>query len=72
MFEKYVQYESDNDVTKYCGWGIPHNWDISFGNFGGLPTLVAFPENQLPRQEQINYFKYERQRVHWSAPHHWM
>ena len=28
-------------------------WDMSFGKFGGLPTLVAFPENQLARQEQI-------------------
>ena len=30
--------------TKYCGWGIPHNWDMNFGKIGGLPTLVAFPE----------------------------
>ena len=30
-------------------------WDMSFGKFGGLPTSVAFPENQLPRQEQINF-----------------
>ena len=37
---------------------------MSFGKFGGLPTLVAFPENLLARQEQINGFKYERQQVH--------
>ena len=24
---------------KYCGWGIPHNWDMSFWKIGGLPTL---------------------------------
>ena len=35
-FQKYVQWGSDNNVIKYCGWGIPHNWDISFGKFGGL------------------------------------
>ena len=39
---------------KYCGWGILHNWDMSFGKFGWLPTVVAFPENSLARQEQIN------------------
>ena len=71
-FQKYVQWGSYNNVIKYWGWGIPHNWDISFGKFGGLPTLVAFPENLFARQEHINCFKYERQRVHWNAPHHWM
>ena len=40
-----VEFWTLNNVIKYCGWGIPHNWDMSFGNFGGLPTLVAFPEN---------------------------
>ena len=39
-----------------------------FGKFGGLSSLVAFLENQLARQEQINYFKYEHQRVH-EVPH---
>ena len=34
-------------------WGIPHNWDMSFGKFGGLPTLEAFPEKWFARQEQI-------------------
>ena len=38
MFQKYVQCGSNNDVTKYCGWGIHHNWDMSFGKFEGLPT----------------------------------
>ena len=32
-------------LIKYCGWGIPHNWYMSFWKLGGLPTLVAFPEN---------------------------
>ena len=45
---------------------------MSFGKFGGLPTLVAFPENWLARQKQMNCFKYECQWVHSSASHHWM
>ena len=45
---------------------------MSFGKFRGLPTVVAFPENKLARQEQINCFKYECQRDHRSATHHWM
>ena len=75
MFPEIFQCGSNNNVIKYCCLGIPHNWDLSFGKFGGLPTVVAFPENQLThvtRQEQINCFKYERQRVHRSVPHHWM
>ena len=54
IFQKYVQCASNNNVIKYCGWGIPHHWNMSFGNFGGLPTLVAFPESQLARHKQIN------------------
>ena len=44
-FQKYVQCGSNNNVTKYCGWGIPHNWDMIFGKSGGLSNLVAFLEN---------------------------
>ena len=47
MFHKYVQCGSSNDGTKYCGCGIPLNWDMSFGKFGGLPTLVAFQKINL-------------------------
>ena len=34
---------------------IPHNWYMSFGKFGGLPTVVACRENYtcIPRQGQI-------------------
>ena len=45
IFVIYVQCGPNNNVIKYRGWGVPHNWDMSFGKFGGLPTLVAFPEN---------------------------
>ena len=57
-FKKYVQCGSNNNVIKYCDWGIPHNWNISLGKFGGLRNLVPFPENWLARQEQIDCFKY--------------
>ena len=50
-------YESNDNVIKYYGSEIPYDWDVSFGKFGGLPTLVAFPENALARQEQINCLK---------------
>ena len=59
-------------MIKYCGGGIPHNWDMSFGKFGGLPTVITFPENELARQKQIKSFMHDRQRVQRSAPHHWM
>ena len=52
-FKKYVQCGSNNDVRKYCGCGIPHNWDMSFGNFGGLPTLVAFQNFNLQGRNQL-------------------
>ena len=56
IFEKkYVQYDSDNNVIKYYGSVIPHNWDMSFQKFGGLSAVVAFWENQLPRQGQISF-----------------
>ena len=35
------------NVTKYCGWGVPHKCDMSFGKFGELPTLVAFEKINL-------------------------
>ena len=34
-------------MTKYCGCGIPHNWDMNFGKFRGLPTLVAYQKINL-------------------------
>ena len=43
--KKYVQYESNDDVIKYYGSVIPHDWDVSFEKIGGLRTVVAFWEN---------------------------
>ena len=43
-FKKYVQYGSNNIVLKYYGSVIPHDWDMSFEKFPGLPTVVAFFE----------------------------
>ena len=40
-------------MKKYCDSGIPHNWDVSFGKFGGLPTLEGWPENLLARQKHL-------------------
>ena len=34
MLSKYVQCGSNDNVIKYCDWGISHNWDMSFGKFG--------------------------------------
>ena len=53
FFQKYVQCGSNNNVIKYCGWGIPQNWGMSFEKFGGLPTLVAFPENNLQGKNKV-------------------
>ena len=36
---------SNDNVIKYYGSVIHHAWDVSFENFGGLPTVVAFWEN---------------------------
>ena len=47
--------------------GFPTTEIWALGNLEVYQYLVAFPENKLARQEQINGFKYERQRVHWSA-----
>ena len=44
-FQKHVHYESNDNVIKYYGSLIPHNWDMSFETFGELPTVVAFWEN---------------------------
>ena len=41
-FKKYVQYEANDNVIKYYGSEIPHDWDVSFEKFWGLPTVVAF------------------------------
>ena len=51
--KKKIQHVSDNNLIKYSGWGIPHNIDMTFVKFGGLPTVVAFSENWLAMQEQI-------------------
>ena len=42
---------------------------VTFKQSGTKPNLVA---KRKARQEQINCFKYERQRVHRSAPHYLM
>ena len=39
---------------KYHGSVIPYDWDLSFDKFEGLLAVVAFWENHLPSQEQIN------------------
>ena len=39
------KYESNNNVIKYHGSVIPHDWDISFEKLGGLPFIVGFWEN---------------------------
>ena len=51
--KKHVQYESNNNAIKYYGSVIPHAWYMNFEKFGGLPTVVAFWENWLPRQGKI-------------------
>ena len=38
-FQKYVQYESNDNVIKYYGSVILYDWDVSFEKFGGLPTI---------------------------------
>ena len=46
VFQKiYVHYEFNDNVIKYHGSVIPHDWDVNFQKFGGLPTVVAFWEN---------------------------
>ena len=44
---------TNNDVTNYCGCGIPHNWDMTSGKFGGLPTLVAFQKMNLQGRNKL-------------------
>ena len=44
-FQKYVQYQSNNNVIKHYNAVIPHDWDMRFEKFRGLPTVVAFWEN---------------------------
>ena len=54
-------------------WNIMVQWfPMSFEKFGGLPTVVAFGENEFPRQGQINFPKYEPRWVQLSATHQWM
>ena len=33
---------SNDNVIKYYGSEILHDWDMSFEKFGGLPNVVAF------------------------------
>ena len=33
FYKKYVQYESNDNVIKYYGLVIPHDWDVSFEKF---------------------------------------
>ena len=40
-------------MTKYCGCGIPLNWDMSFEKFEGLPTLVAFQKINLQGRNKL-------------------
>ena len=39
---KYDWYESNDNAIKYYGSVIPHDWEVSFEKFGGLPTVVVF------------------------------
>ena len=55
-------------MMKYYGSVIPHDWDVSFENFGGLLTVVAFWDNKLARKEQINFSKYDPQWVKCHTP----
>ena len=32
---------------------IPHEWDMSFEKYRGLPIVVTFRENEFPKQGQI-------------------
>ena len=57
---------------KYCGWGILHNWDMSFGKFGGLPTVVAFPENVTCKAGTNKLFYVWAPTSSPNAPHHCM
>ena len=42
---RYIKYESNDNMIKYNGSVITHDWDLSIEKFGGLPTVVAFWEN---------------------------
>ena len=40
----FQQHWSNDNVIKYCDWGIPHNWDMRFGratNFGSFSRKLA-------------------------------
>ena len=52
---------------------IPHDWDMSFEKFGGLPVNCGSFLRKLTSKAGTNSFsKYQPQWVQWSAPHHWM
>ena len=46
----------NSNVIKYYGPVIPQDWGMSFKKLEGLPTVVAFWENLLPRQGQIDFW----------------
>ena len=45
MIPKIFQNESNDNVIKYYGSVIPHDWDMSFEKFRGLLTEGVFWEN---------------------------
>ena len=53
-FQKCVQYHSNNNVIKYYGSVLPHDWDMSFEKFRGLPTTSFFRKWNF--QGRTNYF----------------
>ena len=52
-FQKYVQYESNDNVIKYHGSVISHDWDVSFEKFGVLPTVVAFWKTNFQGRDKL-------------------
>ena len=41
-------YEYNDNVIKYYGSVIPHDWDVSFEKFGGLPSNCGSFLRKLP------------------------
>ena len=53
FWKHYIYHKELCIIIKYCGCGIPHNWDMSFGKCGRLPTLVAFLDHLQGRNKLI-------------------
>ena len=68
---EYVQCGSNNNVTRYCGWGIPEQPRYELWKIWRATNFVSF-SRKLTCKAGTNCFKYECQRGHWSAPQHWM